>query len=288
MSWADGDVVKAAFRGFEFYALTTDDRIERRIVEHEVPYKDGAELEDLGRKARPTRLTALFFGPTGATDLGTFLGLAAAGQVGTLRHPTQGQWRARIVSLSVRQAASKRDASEIDVDFREHGQNQTVPTVFAVKTEAAELGDKIADARLTADMTAGTVPDSVEKGLVDADELADDMQANAQDLTNRLGQTVVVLNAAVGDVYRDLDNVEAWPLANSLRLVALAAVRVKRRIDALSPQIKIESFPQPVTLAKLASLRYGDATRAEDLRQVNKIRNTFLAPADRLLKVYTS
>jgi prophage DNA circulation protein len=59
MSWKD-NLLDASFRGLVFDCLQTEDEAERDTASHAYPYIDGEDVEDLGRKARQLRLTAVF------------------------------------------------------------------------------------------------------------------------------------------------------------------------------------------------------------------------------------
>jgi len=55
MAWRD-TLLPASFRDILFDVISSRDDTERAIVQHEYPYRDGAEVEDMGRRpwARPT------------------------------------------------------------------------------------------------------------------------------------------------------------------------------------------------------------------------------------------
>ncbi|WP_311207440.1 DNA circularization N-terminal domain-containing protein, partial [Escherichia coli] len=51
MGWAE-NLQNASFRGVQFDVLNTDEQISRDHAVYEYPFVDGADLHDLGRKAR--------------------------------------------------------------------------------------------------------------------------------------------------------------------------------------------------------------------------------------------
>lgn len=61
MGWAE-NLQNASFRGVQFDVLNTDEQISRDHAVYEYPFVDGADLHDLGRKARPFRMTAFLWG----------------------------------------------------------------------------------------------------------------------------------------------------------------------------------------------------------------------------------
>ena len=60
MSWLS--LLDASFRGVPFQVESITDKGEKSLAVHEYPYRPGAEVEDLGRKARVIPVKALFWG----------------------------------------------------------------------------------------------------------------------------------------------------------------------------------------------------------------------------------
>ena len=63
MSWSEG-MLPASFRKVTFDVISTRDTGSRDVAVHEYPYVDGGDVEDLGRKPRNLRMTAIFWGDT--------------------------------------------------------------------------------------------------------------------------------------------------------------------------------------------------------------------------------
>nr|WP_051355237.1 DNA circularization N-terminal domain-containing protein [Edwardsiella hoshinae] len=59
MSWQD-TLQDASFKGVRFDVLRESTSHGRDHADHEYPFIDGADVHDLGRKARNIRLTAFF------------------------------------------------------------------------------------------------------------------------------------------------------------------------------------------------------------------------------------
>ncbi|MCE0321960.1 DNA circularization N-terminal domain-containing protein, partial [Klebsiella pneumoniae] len=51
MAW-ETDLQDASFRGIAFDIINTRDSMQRDIAQHEYPYRDGANIDDLGAKPR--------------------------------------------------------------------------------------------------------------------------------------------------------------------------------------------------------------------------------------------
>ena len=71
MSWQD-NLRDASWRGITFHCRSTRDRAERALVKYEYPFRDGGEVDDLGRKLRQIEITAVFWGPTYDAELQAF------------------------------------------------------------------------------------------------------------------------------------------------------------------------------------------------------------------------
>ena len=89
MSWADL-LHDASFQGVAFECERTHDAAKRALAEHEYPYLDGANVEDLGRRARRTTMTAVFWGDDYESRLQKFLQALDKRGTGELVHPVFG------------------------------------------------------------------------------------------------------------------------------------------------------------------------------------------------------
>ncbi|WP_175948565.1 DNA circularization protein [Burkholderia pyrrocinia] len=89
MSWADL-LHDASFRGITFDVERAHDSAKRALAEHEYPYLDGANIEDLRRRARRTNLTAIFWGDDYETRLQAFIQALDQPGTGELIHPVFG------------------------------------------------------------------------------------------------------------------------------------------------------------------------------------------------------
>ena len=93
------------------------DQIDKAIVRHEYPYRNGADLQDLGAKTRTVRFTAIWEGVDYPTHY-DFLTHLESTALNTLTHPTYGEMTGSVESLSIR----RRDEEmyvEIDITFVE-------------------------------------------------------------------------------------------------------------------------------------------------------------------------
>lgn len=89
MAWAD-TMLDASFRGAVFDCLHTDDSVDIATASHEYPYLNGADVEDLGRKAKRIAMTAVFFGEGYEDRMNTFTKALKVPGAGELVHPVFG------------------------------------------------------------------------------------------------------------------------------------------------------------------------------------------------------
>ncbi|WPU22560.1 DNA circularization N-terminal domain-containing protein [Cedecea neteri] len=89
MSWEES-LQDASFRGVNFDVLNTRDSVSRDISIYEYPYVDGGDVDDLGRKPRNVRATALFWGDDYETRLRAFLAALDKSGSAELIHPVFG------------------------------------------------------------------------------------------------------------------------------------------------------------------------------------------------------
>ncbi|WP_332833021.1 DNA circularization N-terminal domain-containing protein [Escherichia coli] len=88
---------------------------------YEYPFVDGADLHDLGRKARPFRMTAFCVGSITNINLKKLIAALDEGGDGELIHPVYGSVPSVIViGYSIRHDAEKPDSCTIDMSFLEN------------------------------------------------------------------------------------------------------------------------------------------------------------------------
>ncbi|NUH52715.1 DNA circularization N-terminal domain-containing protein [Citrobacter portucalensis] len=120
MGWAE-NLQNASFRGVQFDVLNTDEQVSRDHAAYEYPFVDGADLHDLGRKARPFRLTAFLWGDRYEYKLEKLTAALDEPGDGELIHPIYGSIPSVIVTgYSVRHDAENPDSCTVDLNFLEN------------------------------------------------------------------------------------------------------------------------------------------------------------------------
>ncbi|TNI12697.1 DNA circularization protein [Aeromonas veronii] len=141
MGWRD-NLQPASFRGVRFEVTATDEQVSRDHVAYEYPHVDGADVKDLGRKARPLRLTAFLWGDRYEYQLQTLMAALDEPGTGELIHPIYGSVPSVIVTgYSIRHDAESPDSCTVELNFLE---NRTGAVLFA--SELPEMfGDALFD-----------------------------------------------------------------------------------------------------------------------------------------------
>lgn len=119
MAWAD-TLLDASFRGVTFDCLRAQDSAQRDSASHEYPYLDGADVEDLGRKARRITMSAAFFGKDYENRLQSFLKVLDEPGHGELIHPVFGSIKeAQLLSYEIGHDADSPDYCTVELAFVE-------------------------------------------------------------------------------------------------------------------------------------------------------------------------
>ncbi|MDE1713894.1 DNA circularization N-terminal domain-containing protein (plasmid) [Chromobacterium amazonense] len=115
-----GALVDASFRGVRFDCLKSVDSAQRDQALHEYPYKDGADVEDLGRKARKVSLSAMFWGKDYPRRLRELVAALDAAGPGELVHPVFGSMpQAQVLDYQISHDADAPDSCTVDINWVE-------------------------------------------------------------------------------------------------------------------------------------------------------------------------
>lgn len=123
MAWKDS-LLEASFRGIIFDCVRTDDAAERATAEHAYPYRDGADIEDLGRGPRKISIEAVFYGDNYESQLKAFLAALDEAGEGDLQHPVFGVVFAQLASYRVQHEADNVDQATVALEFVESTPSQ--------------------------------------------------------------------------------------------------------------------------------------------------------------------
>ncbi|MCB5313462.1 DNA circularization protein [Yersinia intermedia] len=119
MSWSDS-ILDASFRGVRFDVVNARDSWSRDIAQHEYPYIDGADVQDMGRKARNIRLSALFWGDDYDSRLQSFIAELDKRGAGELIHPIYGSMpNMQVIECQIGHDAENVDYCTVELVFLE-------------------------------------------------------------------------------------------------------------------------------------------------------------------------
>jgi prophage DNA circulation protein len=287
MSW-DEQLQTASFGGIEFDVSATSDELERRVVEHEYAYRNGADLEDTGRAPRPTRMSAVFHGEGYLTRLTELQRLVDTGETRLLRHPLLGTWQAKALRMSITHEHSKRDAADVELEFREDGTSTQVPLIESIGKAEQQLATGLEDLATAYTDLDEDVPE-VDSLTTDATSYADDLAESVDTRLTRFAQLDVRARDAVLalDVLEvDAADLALVPVIAAIRQVQLGARAMREAYDAAQPSVTEHDLSADVALSAVAAALYDDASREEDLLRLNRIKNPFMGPAGTRIKVH--
>ncbi|MGC0151187.1 DNA circularization protein [Chromobacterium vaccinii] len=119
MAW-DKTLLDASWRGVKFDCVKTQDTAQRAAASHEYPYLDGADVEDLGRRARRVQISAVFVGNDYENHLQAFLQELDKPGPGELIHPVFGSIKhAQLLDYDIVHEADSRDYCQVALVFVE-------------------------------------------------------------------------------------------------------------------------------------------------------------------------
>lgn len=125
--WSE-TLLQASFKGIEFAVEKASDQVQRATVANEYPYRDGAEVEDLGLGAPRMRFGAIVWGSDYEQRLATLLAALRGADAGRLVHPVFGNIeRAICTSWAIEHEADFRDGCKLTLEFVE---SRTADRIF--------------------------------------------------------------------------------------------------------------------------------------------------------------
>ncbi|MGE4539207.1 MAG: DNA circularization protein [Desulfovibrio sp.] len=118
MAWRDS-LLPASFRGVPFDVIAARDDVERALVQHEYPYRDGAEIEDMGRRPRKVTFRAVFWGDDYEEAVTRLIVALDTPGKGELIHPVFGSLTMACPSYRVDHHEDHPDYAEMELVFME-------------------------------------------------------------------------------------------------------------------------------------------------------------------------
>ena len=285
MSW-ENDLEVMTWGGIEINVQSVSDDFTRRIINYDYPYKDGSELEDLGREARPSSFAAIFFGDGYLSELGALIQLIDEGKTQTLKHPLFGTWQAKCTRANVTHNHDRRDSALVDLEFLEDGVNTSIPEIFSIGAVQSEMLLGVDELQSADDALTENI-DSLTAFIDDATAFIDDVDAQISDLTARFERLKKYGQAYVDELSQKVADHINWPAVRAARRLVNSGARLKGRVERIRPRISDTEIAVHTPLVAIAMARYSDPDRADELQRVNKVRNPMLVPPGTKLKIYS-
>lgn len=191
MSWSN-TLQDASFRGVPFEVYATSDQGGKVIAVHQIPYTNGAEVEDMGNDPAGFEVRALLRGEAYETALQALIKALQTSGPGELVHPIFGALNVVAVRWAIEHEADIRDACVLTIRFLEH---RISAAVFATPSASASA-DRVAalskQARESAtDSVAGKVAGLASKPLVRVTEINETFNTAKRQLRTLLDTTSV-------------------------------------------------------------------------------------------------
>jgi len=297
------DLYNAGLDGIELEMETIEDTFEKSIARHEYPFADGADLEDLGQKARVVRLRCHFWDDgAGHQTYNGHIGLVnhlASSSLSELVHPKYGVMKGCVERVSVRHDDRIRYA-EVDIDFVEQMRSAISPIVqqdveAGVEGEFAagqsEQEDELAlDAAGMLGKEGGIVFQALDAAK-NIQEQFSGLSRFAGDFVRELDRYVSLFQATVTELTNPINSLQAtigYGLSLPGRVIgpiAQALERTARLYDSLraSPVRYVSSLDLAFKSLEEATRRFSPSTsRAGAAARAVTLKHLRIAAAQRL------
>lgn len=269
----------ASFGGMPLQVLSTSDDMNRALVRHRYPHRNGAKIQDQGSDQRIARCRIMFFGETHDSEFQRFHGLVHQVEPQIFTHPLYGSFLAKVGDLHAESSAETRDCIMVDAVFEEDTLEPAVFEVGAgspvmagseeVEVTTAELDQAFADTGLEDDTHLSADAFSI------AQAWATDASKTTRDVANELTALTDRIEAA-NEFYGVATDLDRYPLMKALTNLRGSLVRASKVFAQRSPRILNITVAVAAPLLIVARDIYGAAqaqTRYDQLLELNDIRN---------------
>jgi prophage DNA circulation protein len=279
MSWEE-ELETASFDGVEFDVQKTTDSLMRRWSEHTYPFKDGADIDDMGREARPTKLTAVFIGQDASERLGKLVLVVDRGETATFQHPLFGSWQAKMRIPSIDAVHSFRDGYVVELEVKEDGTATELPTIFSIDTMEDTISGNLEEvsAAVSAVQAAGAAWDAAVSAVNDAIDAVNDLVNKAKSYAAKVEQAVNKVRSTIQKAQRALNNAitsatKIFAVTNALMKTGASCLKLARSVTSSAPSMHERVIKAASSTALLAQDLYGDGSRRTEIESANNVRN---------------
>ncbi len=231
MTWAN-NLLPASFRDIEFDILSTEDEARHALARHAYPYKDGADVEDMGLEERKLSVKAIFYGDDYEQRLQNFLQALDKRGAGDLVHPIFGAMQGmQVNTYRVSHDEDRPDQCLIAIEFEQ----SVTETPFFVRELASQAADSVDDAADEAHAAADGVLEYETDSL---SAMANGGALGAMSRISAMRQQAVAfllnLNSEVHGVITSLTN----PITNVLGFISDVTALTQSLIDEVPKQLE--------------------------------------------------
>ena len=272
MSWSDR-MVQASFRGFLLEIESITDSITRRFAEHKYPWRNGADIDDMGREPRKTTIAAVFQGSDYEDDLNNYIRLVDEGVSGTFQHPLFGSWNAKCNITNISHQPDDRDCAKVDMEFIEDGTSTKIPEINSIQKLSDEV-DGYAD-----DVISLSTSTEAVKAANSAKSLVANVTAGVANIESNLNQ----MRKYVDDSIATITDNETLVAINRM---AYSAQQLSERYSSIVQQAVEFEVPVEMPLDLVTHRFYGDISKSTEMMRNNAIRNPFTIKSGTKLRIY--
>lgn len=277
------DIQDASFGGVAFQFQSLEDELTtRRIVEHKYPYRDGADLEDLGRDTRTTKIRAVFFGDQFLSDLNALLAQIDEGKSKEFVHPQLGRWQAMIRRSPIHQDSSAYFMAVVELEILEDCTDTALPSPKSVLVEKEEVEKAAAEVEALNEDDDSLITDAINE----ATSLYNKATSAIGSINNIIDRARDKINKAV-NAYKRLTDIKSWAIVRGLKKLSHTCQNLGSAIRDTKPPVISKSTDCATSASVLAHKRYGDYRRQDEIIKLNRIRNSFVIPAGTKLNIFS-
>jgi prophage DNA circulation protein len=294
VTW-DNELVTASFGGVEFAVEKTSDPLMRRWAEHKYPWKDGADIEDMGREPRRTTLTAIFLGDSASTDLGKLMLVIDAGKSATFTHPLLGSWTARMRAPDISANCSFRDGYRVELEVVEDGTATELPTVYSIDSLEDTLTADTSALEAAADAIddASDAWDEAAAAIDDAVTAVNDLVSKAKGYASKVTQAMNKVRSTIKKAQKAIKRVASlgpsmvYGVNSALMKTASDCHKLAAAATSSLPKLVASTVTAGQSTALLAQALYGEASAANLalIESTSTIRNTAMIQPGTILIV---
>lgn len=241
MTW-NTNLQDCQFRGVRFDCISTNDESSRALVEHAYPYRDGAEIEDLGANAWKVTVKTLIYGADYEAQLKLLMAALDTAGSGEFVHPIFGIMQVQVASYRPVHDAESPDQAQLEISFVETAPHNPFFKLTLKQAEIAAVGAAV-------DTTTATLADDYARRVLAI--TTEGRVARIEAMRTQMEQTLAQFRSVVNGVQSSGLDLMATPAAfitdltacvQAVQLLAFAAS--PPTLGAIQPISPMQSFDQ--------------------------------------------